>query len=436
MIKSLIILFNTIAVFLFSFLFNSSSIIINGNFPKTVKANAEFIAEITINKGDINGFSKLKFEVPNGFTVKEFDSKLGTFSFQNNVAIIDWDIIPNNDEFTVKFIVVPDSSVVGIKNIKASLSYIKNNNKETVEMVPAEISISNYDVKNSLSDNETPEAGNPQEPASQVTCVRQISKSNTPNGFKVDVKIKKGNIKGFAKFQETLPIGCTAKAIVVNGSSFSISDGKLKFVWVELPNDDELLISYLLVRSNLTPIDAKLEVGEFSYLENNLSKKFNLSVDLVNDQPYTNVFEDMPPKIVEPLKVKTEKPLIVMKKNNDSIQNINTKKTNENRNTNNSILVQKEGNVSYLVQIGAFKALVNSTLLAKKFKLAESIKSEMIDGYHKFMVGNNSEYKKARVQRDEIKLKGCTDAFVVAYNGSKRITVQEALMITNQKWFK
>ena len=58
------------------------------------------------------------------------------------------------------------------------------------------------------------------------------------------------------------------------------------------------------------------------------------------------------------------------------------------------------------------------------------------EGLDKFMVGNFSEYKDARSHREVIKQKGCSTAFVVAYNGAKRITVQEALMITNQKWFK
>ncbi len=52
------------------------------------------------------------------------------------------------------------------------------------------------------------------------------------------------------------------------------------------------------------------------------------------------------------------------------------------------------------------------------------------------MVGNFNEYKEARSHRENIKQKGCSSAFVVAYNGAKRITVQEALMITSQKWFK
>ena len=88
------------------------------------------------------------------------------------------------------------------------------------------------------------------------------------------------------------------------------------------------------------------------------------------------------------------------------------------------------------MQIGAFTNAVQSDVLSKKFNITESIKSEMAQGFNKFMVGNFNEYKEARSHRENIKQKGCSSAFVVAYNGAKRITVQEALMITSQKWFK
>ncbi len=100
------------------------------------------------------------------------------------------------------------------------------------------------------------------------------------------------------------------------------------------------------------------------------------------------------------------------------------------------MVAKKEGNVIYNVQIGAFTNAIQSGVLAKKFNISENIKSEMAQGFNKFMVGNFSEYKEARSHRENVKQKGCNSAFVVAYNGAKRITVQEALMITSQKWFK
>ena len=103
---------------------------------------------------------------------------------------------------------------------------------------------------------------------------------------------------------------------------------------------------------------------------------------------------------------------------------------------NKEVVAKKEGNVVYNVQIGAFRNAIQSDVLSKKFNIKETIKSEMADGYSKFMVGNFNEYKEARSHREQVKQKGCNSAFVVAYNGSKRITVQEALMITSQKWFK
>jgi hypothetical protein len=88
MIKPLIILFNTVSVFLFSFFFGDSPVTVTGNFPKNAKPNTEFVSEITIKKGSVSGFSKLQLEVPQGITVKELESKSGNFSFAGNIAKI------------------------------------------------------------------------------------------------------------------------------------------------------------------------------------------------------------------------------------------------------------------------------------------------------------------------------------------------------------
>ena len=55
----------------------------------------------------------------------------------------------------------------------------------------------------------------------------------------------------------------------------------------------------------------------------------------------------------------------------------------------------------------------------------------------KYTTGDFLAYKQARDGREEIKSNYTFPGpFVVAYNNGERITVQEALMISNQKWVK
>lgn len=467
MIKPLIILFNTVSVFLFSFFFGDTPVTISGNFPKSANVATEFTAEIKINKGNIGGFAKLQLEVPQGFTVKEMDSKTGNFSFATNIAKIIWTAMPNDPEFTVKFTISADASAAGAKTIASKFSFVNNNNKEVVEMTPAEIMIgdataatpvASFSTPPETTSSSTPPATettpaaaastpsfeNPSEPNSTIVCSRTITGGATANEYNVLVKIKKGGIKGFAKFQEVLPVGYNAKGDKLNGSSFSVSDGKLKFVWVSLPTDDELVVSYVLEKTPSAAADAKLDNGEFSYLENDQSKKVKMAIDAIGSKTTTDVVKTETPAqtltvaaepTTQPVVTNTE-PVKTTPVTSEPVKTEPVATAEPVKSEPSQTVAKKQGNVIYNVQIGAFTNAIQSDVLAKKFNLSENIKSEMAQGFNKFMVGNFNEYKEARSHRENIKQKGCSSAFVVAYNGAKRITVQEALMITSQKWFK
>ena len=451
MIKPFIIFINTIGVFLFSFLMGDLPVTISGNFPKSVAASTEFTAEIKINKANIGGFAKLQLEVPDGFTVKEIDSKTGNFSFTGNIAKIIWTAMPTESEFSVKFAITADASVNGVKTIASKFSFVNNNVKEVVEMTPAEVTVGNSSSGEAIvttttqsvldsvpaivdaanTSQPTPSFENLNEPNSTIICSRVFSEGSSANEVNVEVKIKKGSIKGFAKFQEALPAGFNAKSVKTNGSSFSVSDGKIKFVWVSLPADEELVVSYILEKTSQLSEEVKLDNGEFSYLENEQSKKTKLPVDVIEFKASTEITKnDSTEKKAEA--VSTETSVTTEPAKTETVATTAESIKTETK----EVVAKKEGNVNYNVQIGAFKNAIKSDVLSKMFKITETIKSEMAEGLNKFMVGNFSEYKEARSHREVIKQKGCSTAFVVAYNGAKRITVQEALMITNQKWFK
>ena len=94
-----------------------------------------------------------------------------------------------------------------------------------------------------------------------------------------------------------------------------------------------------------------------------------------------------------------------------------------------------KSNVYFRVQISAGHKIVNTKYYFKRLNIRDNVIVEQIAGWYKYTIQKFETYITARNQRNNIWNESTLkDAFVVAYNGRKRITVQEALMITNQKW--
>jgi len=97
-----------------------------------------------------------------------------------------------------------------------------------------------------------------------------------------------------------------------------------------------------------------------------------------------------------------------------------------------------ENGITYKVQILAAHRVVNKTYFEQKFNFTDRFNIENHEGWVKYTTGSFTQYKQARDEREKItsnhgKLPG---PFVTAYNDGQRITVQEALLITNQQWYK
>lgn len=182
---------------------------------------------------------------------------------------------------------------------------------------------------------------------------------------------------------------------------------------MDLPQKEELLLSYQLESRDVLPGKTNI-TGTFSYL---------IEEELVTYQ-------------IKSSKVEIQKedanavPVVVITDPNKD-ESVTSKKKDEKIN-----IPQPSYEISYRVQVAAGHRLVENTYFPKKFQLTEEVIIHNHEGWIKYTFGNFKEYKDCRDERNKVwQDNKITDAFVTSYNAGTRITVQEALMITNQLWY-
>lgn len=483
MLKYIALLINTIALLVYQFFF-AEGITITQKMPESAKPETEFVAELIINKGSTSGFAKLQLDLPEGFTATQDENNGASFTFSNQSVKYIWMSLPADKEFKIKYKVKVAAGVSGSKAISGKFSYVADNVKQTVDVSAVTINIMGAEnaVAASTPVNKEPEpvvttpepvktvtptptptpvttpepvaTSTPEpviEPAaaintepSSVVCSRKII-SKSPNDAIVELTINKGNVNGFAKLLETIPEGCTASLNEAQGASFTFAEGKAKFVWVSMPTPPEFKISYKLSISN--PSTIQFVEGVFTYIENDETKKYVIPATKVGDagsssQPVvtnTPVVSNPPVETPVSTPVVQETPAVTttttpVETNKEPV--VSNQPSSTNNNISATSIPAPQSNVSYKVQIAALQNAVGANVLANRFGINEKINMEMAGGFTKYTIGSHNEYKAARDAREVAKNKGVKDAFVTAYNAGSRITVQEALMITKQNWYR
>ncbi|HPQ07984.1 MAG TPA: hypothetical protein PK995_02010 [Bacteroidia bacterium] len=431
--------------YLFSIFFDNG-VTVTLNVPNSIKPGETVNAEIIIKKGNVSGFAKLQIQLDNGIVIvpEETGKKelIRESNFSENTEKWIWTALPMESEFKVKFKISAKINASGQKRISGKFSYIVNNTKQVVEIPPVIINIgessepitqntsetssvaatptptteisvnTNSNVNVAVETNttqqtpiETPTNTNVSitPPASTNVQMNRQIENIAPNVWIIKITIDKNGAKGFAKYSDILPDGLKANAEEKDGSSFFVDGKTIQFVWSNLPDKSILNISYKLTGTLSSAVTLN---GTFSFTENN---------QVVN--------QTLKPETIQP-SVITSTPTISEQPTTPPSANIAETSTKA-----------KQTSVFFSVQLGAFlRSNVRSNYFVRKYNIP-NVKEENHESYKKFYSGNFDEYKKARDYRENIKQKGIQDAFVIAHKDNVRITVQEALMITNQKWY-
>jgi hypothetical protein len=278
--------------------------------------------------------------------------------------------------------------------------------------------------------------------------------------YKITIEIEKKGVEGFAKITEEIPEGFVASENDSKGGVFSFKKSDAKILWMAVPKEDTYTISYNIEANENTANGNYNIIGHYSYLDNDVTSKYDIDgssfdlnveeliveeadveeskVDLeaavsnevlvetvveetLENETVSEIIEEEADVVIEEIPVVEEtieeKPVVA---NN----------TNEITSTPNP-----EHGVTYKVQVGAGHKSVSSTYFKTKFSLKDNVSTMNHEGWIKYLVGSFDEYKAARDKRNTVR-NNVKTAFVTAYNSGTRITVQEALMISRQKWYK
>jgi len=413
------------------------------NAPAEVVAGTDFEVQVTISKGELQSFSRLLQDLPAGLQVSPVVTSNANFSHKEKRALFIWLRLPEENQFTVTYKIKADKRLKGDFSIGGKFSYIDENERRSVNVESNNISIlPSPDIDPGLivdireyeklvvpyiqTDITDP----------MIACVRQApQKSADGRSYIVNLIVSKERKEKFAKIEEKVPRGFRAESINERDAIFTFKNNTAKFLWMNLPASSFFTISYKLIP---TVSSAKVTnlTGKFSYLEEDKTISIDIKQtqqDLANinsPEELNNLIQGLSQEAIASIE---DVSTVITKR-----VEIKSKKRTVRKEPKSNLryLLEPEDGIYYRVQIAAGHQPVNIKRYFRKYKLDKEVRKELHEGWHKYSIGSFSVYKEARDYRVHIwNTTVISDAFVSAYNNGQRITVQEALMIANQKWY-
>ncbi|GAB5538575.1 MAG: hypothetical protein Salg2KO_06780 [Salibacteraceae bacterium] len=461
MLKQLILLFNLISFIIITAIL-PADIKIDTKLPTdaTFVIDSAHIIEVTISKGNIFGFAKFQHNVPDGFAAHPVETADASFTFADGKVKFIWMAIPEQNDVKISYALVASDGAAPDGVIGGKFSYLEDNERKSYDIPDIPVKV--------ISDEPVVE---------KIPAMANASRSVTDlggNEYEVTLTIVKQGIEGFGKLEEYLPEGSEAEVLENNKAVFSQVDEKAKFVWMAVPEEEEVKVSYKVKSDSDISETLTAMQGNFSYLDDNETKTVAIlggapveeaaiaqveeevpveepEVDTPEPEDIAESIDEQPqdvaespmddPNLNEEPAVEEEVAEVVVK---DKAEKLNGDTRSDESETTAStsktppVVPNPDNGVRYKVQIVAGHKVVSKAYISKTYSFKEPFSIENHEGWVKYITGSYDVYKSARDKREALVSANhqFPGPFVTAYNGDERITVQEALMISNQKWYK
>lgn len=447
MFKYAFLLANLMSVFFVSSVMDDG-VIIEDNTPLSLRPGESRIVEISVNKGDVEGFAKLQLDLPDGLIAEAVDTHGASFTFSAQKVKFIWMSLPDEQVFSVSYKLTATANARGNKVISGAFSYIKANQRVDYELQTKMVEISDE----ALADTPAESNGN-------FSCTRSITDMGD-GSYLVQVQVKNATNTGFVKIREEIPAGFNAMEKESSGAIFTNDSGSLKWVWFDAPTSSNYQVAYRLSGGMQDPALS----GTLSYVENNTPREMSISTegdivratgsDTASIEPTEELNEpdesenlasetSEEPEIeteteVDPTEVNAIEEPVAEQRNEVTEEGTESSEENVTADTRQDTAIpDAEKSVTYKVQIAAAHRVVDEKYFQSRHGFSEGFSIENHEGWVKYTTGSFPVYKNARDDRERIRNRyNFRGPFVTAYNNGERITVQEALMITRQQWYQ
>jgi len=250
-------------------------------------------------------------------------------------------------------------------------------------------------------------------------CVAQISiQTNVPPTIapnatlNIEVKISKGSIANFAKYQMDVPAGVTMAEGDSKTGNFTFEAGRAKIVWVSIPTDAEFIVSFVMYSGTVT--GTAIINHKFFYLDNGAKQETEMEpINVKFDASGTTWAAALTP--IAGSAASAGSSTVASGGNNEPVVTNNS--TPEVKpNTVNNTPETSSSSLVYKLQLGAYAADPGKSKFASVGKVSVSNEG----GFYKVLFGNFKSKEEALAKRSELSSKGF-DSFVVAYQNGQRV---------------